>query len=63
MKHCQLTIAVIGLLAGCTSEQLYNTGQEYQRTQCRNMPDKVSSDNCMEKTNTSYDDYKQETSK
>ena len=58
-----LSIAVIPiictLLPGCTSKQLYGTGQEYQRNQCLHIPDKTESDRCLSKINTSYDDYKQ----
>ncbi len=46
-----------GLFGGCTSQQLYGAGQEYQRNQCLHIPDKAESDRCLSKTNTSYDDY------
>lgn len=49
-----------GLFSGCTSQQLYGIGQEYQRNQCRQIPDKSESDRCLSKTNTSYDEYKRE---
>ncbi|OIR07801.1 hypothetical protein GALL_100830 [mine drainage metagenome] len=51
---------VCGLFSGCTSQQLYGTGQEYQRNQCLHIPDKAESDRCLGKINTSYDDYKRE---
>jgi hypothetical protein len=51
---------VCSLFSGCTSQQLYGTGQEYQRNQCLHIPDKVESDRCLGKINTSYDDYKRE---
>jgi len=51
---------VFTLFSGCTSQQLYGVGQEYQRNQCLHIPDKVESDRCLSKTNTSYDDYKRE---
>jgi hypothetical protein len=48
-----LTSAVIllvgGLFAGCTSEQLYASGQEYQRNQCQHIPDKIESDRCLDR--------------
>lgn len=51
---------VCSLFSGCTSQQLYGTGQEYQRNQCMHIPDKAESDRCLGKINTSYDDYKRE---
>jgi hypothetical protein len=48
-----LGVAVIltfcGLFAGCTSQQLYATGQEYQRNQCLRIPDKIESDRCLDR--------------
>jgi hypothetical protein len=51
---------VCSLFSGCTSQQLYGIGQEYQRNQCLHIPDKIESDRCLSKINTSYDDYKRE---
>jgi hypothetical protein len=48
------------LFSGCTSQQLYSTGQAYQRNQCLLISDKIESDRCLSKINTSYDDYKKE---
>jgi hypothetical protein len=53
---------VCGLSAGCTSQQLYATGQAYQRNQCQHLPEQGERDRCLSKTNTTYDDYKRETS-
>ncbi len=61
-KYMALVIipVVCGFLSGCTSQQLYGAGQEYQRNQCLHMPDKIESDRCLSKIDTSYDDYKRE---
>ena len=48
------------LSSGCTSQQLYGAGQEYQRNQCLHMPDKAESDRCLSKMDTSYDDYRRQ---
>jgi hypothetical protein len=48
-------------LSGCSSQQLYNTGQSYQRNQCLNMPDQAERDRCLGKTDTRYDDYRRDT--
>ena len=66
LKQKYLIIAVIQIVcsfaSGCTSQQIYGTGQEYQRNQCLHIPDKIESDRCMSKINTSYDAYKREES-
>lgn len=51
---------VCSLATGCSSQQAYNMGQEYQRNQCLHIPDKAESDRCLSKIHTSYDDYKRE---
>jgi hypothetical protein len=52
---------VCGLFSGCTSEQIYGTGQAYQRNQCLDMPEQGERNRCLSKTNASYDDYRQST--
>ena len=51
---------VCSLANGCSSQQAYGIGQEYQRNKCLHIPDKAESDRCLSKINTSYDDYKRE---
>jgi uncharacterized lipoprotein len=48
-------------LAGCSSEQMYSTGQAYQRNECLKIPDPKESQECLNKANKRYDDYKRET--
>lgn len=55
------SLALLVLCSGCSSQQLYNTGQAYQRNQCLNMPDQAERDRCLGKTDTRYDDYRRET--
>jgi hypothetical protein len=47
-----------GLACGCTSQQLYATGQSYQRIQCQKMPDQSERERCLSNAGTSHDDYK-----
>jgi len=51
IKHFGIAVilAYCSLFAGCTSQQLYATGQEYQRNQCQHIPDKTESDRCLDK--------------
>ncbi|MBL8439252.1 MAG: hypothetical protein JNM61_13715 [Zoogloeaceae bacterium] len=51
--------AAIG--GGCTSQQLYATGQSYQRNQCAHLPDQTEREKCQRDANLGYDDYKRET--
>jgi hypothetical protein len=59
-----LSIFIISLAcslsAGCTQQQLYATGQAYQRNQCQQLLEQGERDRCLSKTNSSYDDYKRE---
>jgi len=48
-------------LSACTHEQLYGTGQAWQRNQCTRIPDKAEFDRCMAAASTSYDSYKKQT--
>jgi hypothetical protein len=57
-----MRIIVLALaLAGCSGEQAYNAGQNWQRNQCTRLPDKAEYDRCMADANRSYDSYKRET--
>jgi len=49
------------LCTACTSQQLYSTGQAYQRQQCLKIPDTEQSRQCMSNADKSYDDYQHET--
>jgi hypothetical protein len=45
------------LMAGCAERQLYQTGQDIQRENCRNGPFSKYED-CMAEANRSFEDYK-----
>lgn len=55
-----LAAILIGLFSGCTSQQLYNTGQAYQRNQCLHLPDQGEREKCLNYTSTTYENYKRE---
>jgi len=54
------TTFVLTLLCACTAEQMYGSGQAWQRNQCSRMPDKADADRCAAGTNTTYDTYKRQ---
>ena len=51
------------VLAGCSGEQAYNTGQAWQRNQCARVADKAEYDRCMAGASGSYESYKRETAR
>lgn len=57
--HDSIVILFFLMACGCTSEQLFHTGQEYQREQCRQEP-LSKYKQCMEQVGGSYDAYKKD---
>jgi hypothetical protein len=58
-----LAIIIMSSVTGCTSEQIYGSGQVWQRNQCLKMPDQDASRDCINNSNKSYDAYKYESQK
>jgi hypothetical protein len=56
-------IIITALICGCTAKHIYGAGQSWQRQQCYTMPNQTESNECLNKANTSYDDYKYKTGK
>ena len=54
-------LIILALVAGCSAEQAYNTGQAWQRNQCAGIADKAEYDRCVAGTGGSYDSYRRET--
>jgi len=56
-------IALVASLsaAACTAQQVYGSGQAWQRNQCARIPDKAEYDRCMASVAATYEDYKRET--
>lgn len=48
------------LTAACSSEQLYATGRNAQRSECIQRPDTQERDRCLKDADLSYDMYKRE---
>lgn len=56
-----LAVILSSVLAGCSSQQMYASGQGYQRNQCERLPDMAERQRCLEKSNMSYEEYRKET--
>jgi hypothetical protein len=48
------------LMQACSSQQLYGTGQEMQRNECRKIVDMQEQRRCMANANVSHDEYKRQ---
>jgi hypothetical protein len=48
------------LLAACSSQQLYNTGQGWQQQECRKLPDVAERQRCEKSSALSYERYQAE---
>ena len=49
------------LLGACSSQQLYATGQQWQKSECRKIEDRAERSRCERSSETSYDSYKVQT--
>lgn len=56
-----LAAILFSALPACSSQQMYASGQGYQRNQCERLPDMGERQRCLEKANVSYEQYKKET--
>lgn len=54
-------VTVLGAAAGCSSQQMYASGQGYQRNQCERLPDMGERQRCLEKADMSHEEYQRET--
>lgn len=55
-----LAVLVLLTLGGCSSQELYGTGQAWQRQECSKLMDSQERSRCMASASRSYDDYKRE---
>ena len=46
---------------GCTAQQAYHAGQSWQRNQCDRIVDNVERNRCLDRSRTSYDEYRRVT--
>jgi len=47
----------LGQLCACSSQQIYNAGQAWQKNECSRINDAQERSRCMSSTSTSYEDY------
>jgi hypothetical protein len=54
------TWGVVFALAGCSTEQVYNTGQAWKRNTCYQINDAQERGRCLASTSASHEDYQRE---
>jgi hypothetical protein len=59
VRSLSLVVTVLTMQA-CSSQQLYGTGQEMQRNECRKIVDMQEQRRCMANANMSHDEYKRQ---
>lgn len=59
MRSLSLVVTVL-MVQACSSQQLYGTGQEMQRNECRKIVDMQEQRRCMAKANMPHDEYKRQ---
>ncbi len=47
--------------SGCSTQQIYTTGQAWQRNQCHRLIDLQERERCLANANTTYETYKKQT--
>ncbi len=62
MRHFLIlaSLMLAALLAGCSSEQFYASGQDWQRNECNKLLDSQERGRCLKNADTSYDRYKRQ---
>jgi len=49
---------VLAVLAACTTEQIYDSGRAWQRSQCAKVIDRREYERCLRDADLAYDEYK-----
>lgn len=62
MRHLSvMSVTLMALLLqACSSQQLYGTGQEMQRNECRKIVDMQEQRRCIANASMSHDEYKRQ---
>ena len=54
------SVTLAALLAGCSTEQFYASGQDWQRNECNKLLDSQERGRCLKNAGTPYDRYKRQ---
>ena len=64
MKKClalSTCALALGLVApGCSTQTMYESTKAWQRNECQKLQDKAERDRCLDRSNASYDSYRQQ---
>lgn len=52
--------AALTVATGCATQQLYSTGQSWQRNQCTRLVDQLERERCLANAGASYETYKKQ---
>lgn len=53
-----LALCITFSVAGCTTQQTYNSAQSWQRNECQRQVDTIERERCIAGTTMTYDDYR-----
>ncbi len=48
-------------ICACTAQQRYYSAQSWQRNECEKLIEKAQREQCLNRANTSYDEYRKQT--
>ena len=57
MRLATLAMLCVAALAGCTKEQFYASGRDWQRSQCAKIIDRWEYDRCIRDADLAYEEY------
>lgn len=58
MMTVGLILITAGSQSGCSTQQLYTTGQSWQRNECNQLMDQLERERCLSNASASYEAYK-----
>jgi hypothetical protein len=53
-------VAILSVALGCTWQQAYSAGQEWQRNACNKLVEQTERERCLSNSNMTYDDYRRQ---
>ena len=60
LKRVGEALCAAMLLGACSSQQMYASGQAWQRNECQKLNDKAERDSCLANSSSSYETYKKQ---